>query len=240
MTSPLPDSVLDEVLGLTLTCLSGEAGPEDVERLNELLCNEAARRIYEDVIRDSFSLRRWADATKLHCGEIFDGCDSDTAFLRLATADPDLHCRHRFQQPQGRTSRHCSRSPPWLPHHHPPRHGRLFLLGLAGGVSGGNGDFRARALDRLPCVLCPSLCRLPGNPSLSPLISPLSASMVGRITGMVDCQVGQSPESRVRIRSRRSTHVPRLARRQVRPGLRPDGNHLRHRGEGHLAGPGDV
>ena len=26
----------------------------------------------------------------------------------------------------------------------------------------------------------------------------------------------------------------------VRPGLRPDGNHLRHRGEGHLAGAGDV
>ena len=27
---------------------------------------------------------------------------------------------------------------------------------------------------------------------------------------------------------------------QVRPGLRPDGNHLRHRGEGYLAGAGDV
>ena len=34
---------------------------------------------------------------------------------------------------------------PHLPLHHPPRHGRLFLLGLAGGVSGGNGDFRDRA-----------------------------------------------------------------------------------------------
>ena len=47
MTSPLSDSLFEEVLGQTLACLSGEAGPEDVERLNELLCNsEAARRIY--------------------------------------------------------------------------------------------------------------------------------------------------------------------------------------------------
>ena len=35
--------------------------------------------------------------------------------------------------------------------------------------------------------MCPSPYSSPGNPSLSPLIPPLS-SMVGRITGMVDCQ----------------------------------------------------
>ena len=45
---------------------------------------------------------------------------------------------------------------PRLPPHHPPRHGRLFLLGLAGGVPAGNGDFRARAVDRLPSRMCPS------------------------------------------------------------------------------------
>ena len=44
---------------------------------------------------------------------------------------------------------------PSLPLHHPPRHGRLFLLGLAGGVSDRNGDFRDRAANRLSdaCVL---------------------------------------------------------------------------------------
>ena len=43
-----------------------------------------------------------------------------------------------------------------LPLQHPPRHGRLFLLGLAGGVFGGNGDFRGRAADRLPRARVPA------------------------------------------------------------------------------------
>ena len=36
-----------------------------------------------------------------------------------------------------------------LPRCHVSRHSRLFVFGLVGGVSGGNGDFRRRALDRL-------------------------------------------------------------------------------------------
>ena len=91
MTSPLPDSLLDEVNGLVFACLSGEAGPEDVEHLNELLFNsEPARRIYAHTIRDSLILRQWAAATELHSGEMFDGGDSDAAFLRLAIVDADL------------------------------------------------------------------------------------------------------------------------------------------------------
>ena len=34
--------------------------------------------------------------------------------------------------------------------------------------------------------------------------------------------------------------IPRLSRRQVSSFLRSDGNHLQHRGQGHLAGAGDV
>ncbi len=91
MISPFSDSLLDEVHGLTLACLSGEADPEDVEHLSELLLNnEAVRRIYAHAIRDSFSLRRWAAAEKLHTSEIFNGGDSDTEFLRLAMSDADL------------------------------------------------------------------------------------------------------------------------------------------------------
>ena len=91
MTSPLPDSLLDEVNGLAFACLNGEAGPEDIEHLNELLFNsEPARRIYAHTICDSLILRQWAAATELHSGEMFDGGDSDAAFLRLAIADADL------------------------------------------------------------------------------------------------------------------------------------------------------
>ena len=51
--------------------------------------------------------------------------------------------------------------------------------------------------------------------------------LVGRITGMVDCQWVQSPESRVQSPALDSQDsVSRLSWRQVRPGLRPDGNHL--------------
>ena len=55
----------------------------------------------------------------------------------------------------------CPPSVVHIPLHHPPRHGRLFLLGLAGGVSGGNGDFRDRAADRLlrACVPSAADCR---------------------------------------------------------------------------------
>ena len=54
---------------------------------------------------------------------------------------------------------------------------------------------------------------------------PLPAS-VGRITGMVDCKWN----------GRFSCFLGT----EVRLGLRSDGNHLRHRGQGHLAGAGDV
>ncbi len=91
MTSLLPDNLLDELNDLTFACLSGEAGPEDIEHLNKLLLNsEPARRVYAHTIRDSFILRQWAAATELHTREMLGDDDSDAAFLRLAIADADL------------------------------------------------------------------------------------------------------------------------------------------------------
>ena len=58
-----------------------------------------------------------------------------------------------------------------LPHprQHHPQHGRLLLLGLAGGVSDGNSDFRARAVDRLLGACVPACT---GRQAIRP--SPLS------------------------------------------------------------------
>ncbi len=90
MKIPLSDSVLDEVHGLALACLSGEASQTDVDRLGALLLeSEAARRVYVDAIRDSFGLRRWAAAEKLHAGDMFDAGGSDAEFLRLAVSDAE-------------------------------------------------------------------------------------------------------------------------------------------------------
>ena len=75
-----------------------------------------------------------------------------------------------------------------------------------------------------------------------PFPSPLSPlpTMVGRITGMVDCRFDQRSEISNPKTQAPSPKTHRLSRRQVRPGFRPDGNHLRHRGEGHPPRPGDV
>ena len=67
---PIPDSLLDEVHDLALACLSGTATPEDVVRLDKLVCdNDMARHVYAQAIRDSFRLHRWAGAiTAVHSG----------------------------------------------------------------------------------------------------------------------------------------------------------------------------
>jgi probable HAF family extracellular repeat protein len=91
VNSSLSDSLLDEVHDLALACLGGEASPQDVARLDELLLhNEVARQIYAHVIRDSINLRRWALAEQTHAGEISNDHDSDTEFLRLGIPDADL------------------------------------------------------------------------------------------------------------------------------------------------------
>ena len=130
-----------------------------------------------------------------------------------------------------------ARSPPrWhppppshLPLHHLPQHPRLFPRGHAAGVPDCDRGDRARDLDRLARLYVPSGagcdalraagCRATACPE------PLPAS-VGRITGMVDCK--WTGGSRVSLGQK------------LIVGFGSDGNHLRHRGEGHLAGAGDV
>ena len=79
----------------------------------------------------------------------------------------------------------------------------------------------------------------------SPLPSRVDAEpkmeFVGRITGMVDCNWSrvQSPESS-QSDSRLSTLDSRLPWATIRPRLRPDGNHVRHRSQGHFARTDDL
>ena len=74
--------------------------------------------------------------------------------------------RHRLGPGSGNPSSIAiSFSRPGLPLRHHPQHGRLFLLGLAGGVSGGNGDFRDWAVDRLLGARVPARA---GRPAIRP------------------------------------------------------------------------
>ena len=201
MTSLLPDSVFDEVLGLTLACLSGEASPADVERLNELLCNEAARCVYEDVIRDSFGLRRWADATKLHCGEIFDGCDSDTAFLRLASAEPDFIAATASSSREGEPHDTVPGFPVGILTTTFPTTVGYFSSGWPVAYLAATAILRDRAVDRFfgACVRAGA-----GRQAIRPSLPSPPPSMVGRITGMVDCSFDGSSDI-----SRSKTQDPR-------------------------------
>ena len=63
---------------------------------------------------------------------------------------------------------------PRLPRQRGTRHTRLYLLGLAAGVSGGNDDFRGWASDRLPHLRVPARAGCPAIrlSSLSSLASP--------------------------------------------------------------------
>ena len=85
MTSPFPDNLLDEVHSLTLACLSGDAGPEEIERLDGLVCgSDAACQVYLQTILDGFFLRRWIAGTD-EFRESHDEDRSSAASLRLMT-----------------------------------------------------------------------------------------------------------------------------------------------------------
>ena len=91
MTAPLPDSLLDEVHRLTLASLGGEAKPKDIERLEEILItSDVARKVYARAIRDSMSLRRWAEAEQLHDGETFSSDAWNTEAFHLGLSDANL------------------------------------------------------------------------------------------------------------------------------------------------------
>ena len=77
---------------------------------------------------------------------------------------------------------------PHPPLHHSPQHRRLFLLGLAGGVSDCNGNFRGWAADRLRHACVPACTGRQAIVSAQPDGRRAEAEVVGRITGMVDCK----------------------------------------------------
>ena len=200
MTHPLPDSLLDEVHGLTLVCLSGEADPEDVKYLNELLVsNETARHIYAHAIRDSFALRRWADSTELHSGKNPDGCESDTAFLRLATACEEL----TGVAPSGSISVNEPRdaTPPvfpflpttihspfsYLPESWPVAYLIATVIFAIGGLIGAFTyvSHPVQVAERLPMVTRDHVATEP------------QMEFVGRVTGMVDCKWTDSSKAPV-------------------------------------------
>ena len=76
---------------------------------------------------------------------------------------------------------------PRLPRHRLPRHGRLFLLGLAGGVSGGNGDFRTWTLIGAHVYVSEPVQVAERSVAL-PLLTPLSPISGRPDHRMVDCR----------------------------------------------------
>lgn len=60
-TSPVSDSLLDQVHDLTLACAAGEATPEQIVLLDSLVCSDdRACQIYVRAMLDGSALRRWA------------------------------------------------------------------------------------------------------------------------------------------------------------------------------------
>ena len=110
MTSPLPDSLLDEVHDLTLACLSGEASPETIAALDQLVCSSnAACRVYVRTVLDGFNLRRWtADAESFM--DLQAGGNSDTALLPLDLANSGIDANLDFDQPSDADRRRPSAS----------------------------------------------------------------------------------------------------------------------------------
>ena len=103
---------------------------------------------------------------------------------------------------------------PRLPRQRGPRHGRLFLLGLAGGVSDRNGDFRDRDLDRLLHACVPARTGRHGNRPF-PSASPLS-----RRSSRPDHRHGRLPVGRPLHGTRRyDRRVPSAGKFQLAAGL---------------------
>ena len=200
MASALPDSfsdaLLDEVHGLTLACMSGEANAADYERLNAMLAtSEAARRIYTQAVCDSYGLYQWATAQEPDAEDDPFAAESDSHFLE-SLADDSLTEGGCFGDPRG-NSFHAivpktgTSTPSILPAVADGRfHGFVsgwpvayliatfvFAIGLALAALV-HVSQPGQHVDH--CDAVPNL-----NPQ-SPI--PNSSSVVARITGMVDCE----------------------------------------------------
>ena len=114
----------------------------------------------------------------------------------------------------------------------------LFLFGLAVGVSGGNGHSRDRAVDRLLGACIRSCTGRRAIVSAQPGAMPSqrwNLSAGSRAWSTASWKRIQGSGFRVQgLKISKSeiskSEISCCPRRQVRPGLRPDGNHLRHRG----------
>ena len=138
-----------------------------------------------------------------------------------------------------------------FPRQRHPRHGRRYLLGLAGGVSDCDGDFWGWISNPAPSAPDPSRVQVARQsvPLPSPL-SPLPLSIVGRITGMADCRwVLEESEIRIiRIIRKENpqiinqtlikSRIPCRPRLLLRPCLGTAGDHVQHGGQGHFGQPG--
>ena len=148
-----PEQLFLELPDLIEQCVNGAATAQQIARLDRLMVeDEQARKLYVRYVHTLCALRTWSEYQLVESGS------GDTASVS-ASLPEGLPEEDRI---------HLATSPFPLPLHHPPRHGRLFFLGLAGGVSGGDGDFRDRALDRLPYLRVPAGA---GCPAIRP--SPL-------------------------------------------------------------------
>ena len=144
-------------------------------------------------------MRRWADATKLGPGEIFDGCDSDTAFLRLAAADTDS----------------IVTAPPSIRQSEPRDAAPSLPFGFLGAISHGTvGYFSSGwpvaylvatvifgiglAVGAVVHVSEPvQLAKQPSPVTQDRMTPPPRMEFVGQITGMANCQFKEGSEFRV-------------------------------------------
>ena len=141
---------LDELLNKLCTDV---LSPSEQQELNDLLRIGVEQRLYYRRYMHLHAAIKWNtskrhdEATSLKQA-LADGCDRSPEAASSPLFPTRLTAVSSVQKvcPTGLPTSSPVLSFLW---HHPPRHGRLFLLGLAGGVSGGNGDFRDRAVDRL-------------------------------------------------------------------------------------------
>ena len=125
--------------------MNGELTHERFADFDRLLADsEAARQVYVQYIYETLAL-----PLMLAMGEEEHVLPSFTEIESTTMAPPMLSSATTTTSggPQETAARQPKPAASLLPLHHPPWHARLFLLGLAGGVSGGNGDYRDRAGD---------------------------------------------------------------------------------------------
>ena len=217
-----------EILALADAYVQGSLSAEMAERLEHLVLHDAeARQWYVEYLQDSYHLHLLAAhaLTDEESDKGNDECGMD-AMMNWATQAGIHHSAFIIQ-----SFSHY----PLSTVHYPLSLGSILFSYLAATVIVGVG------------LLIGWAWKVSDHPQIArqsvPLPSPLSPlpSVVGRITGIVDCQWVQGRESESpRVRLSNLNSRPRLSRRQIHPGLRPDGNHLRHRGQSHPPRPGHV